>query len=31
MKVALKDIVDALEMLSEEDFYFLDRQTGKVE
>jgi hypothetical protein len=31
MKVALKDIVDALDMLSDEDFYFLDRQTGKVE
>jgi hypothetical protein len=31
MKVSLKDIVDALEMQSDEDFYFLDRQTGKVE
>jgi hypothetical protein len=31
MKVALKDIVDALEMPSDEHFYFLDRQTGEVE
>jgi hypothetical protein len=31
MKASLKDIVDALEVLSDEHFNFLDRQTGKVE
>jgi transketolase len=31
MKASLKDIVDALEFLTDEHFHFLDRQTGKVE
>ena len=31
MKVALKDIVNALEMQFDEYFNYLDRQTGKVE
>ncbi len=31
MKVVLKDIVDALEAAADEHYYFLDRQTGKVE
>lgn len=31
MKASLKDIVDALEFLTDEHFWFLDRQTGKVE
>jgi len=31
MKVTLKDIVDALEFLTDEHFNYVDRQTGKVE
>ena len=31
MKVSLKDIVEALEMPSDEHYYYLDRRTGKVE
>ena len=31
MKVSLKDVVEALEFLTDEHFHFLDRQTGKVE
>jgi len=31
MKVLLKDIVDALEYLTDEQFNYVDRQTGKVE